>query len=213
VVSGGADSVGGLVGSNQGNIDTSHVSDTSVTGATAQVGGLAGWNGGSITNSYVNFGSRGYALGATDVGGLVGVNDYGGSISDCSVSGGWVSGYSNYDGLVGWNAGSVSNSFVFGTLAILRTDVTPAATQEVVSALATAGDQSTISILLQDIQQNDQVSDQTSGGDAGQFGSSNSESQTGNDNAKTTKDSDKSNSAGKQKKAKKKQVQCLKQMT
>ncbi|MDO8262573.1 MAG: GLUG motif-containing protein [Gallionella sp.] len=99
------DSVGGLVGWNDGNISNSYVSNGNVTGATS-VGGLAGWNTGIISNSYVN---NGNVNGTWNVGGLVGNNSD--TISDSYASGS-VTGNNNVGGLAGVSNGSISNSYV-----------------------------------------------------------------------------------------------------
>jgi len=78
-VTGESDYVGGLVGANEGNISNSY-STGNVTGK-SEVGGLVGYNPeGNISNSY----STGNVTGESDsmVGGLVGFNDMGGSVSD-----------------------------------------------------------------------------------------------------------------------------------
>ncbi|MFA5371943.1 MAG: MBG domain-containing protein [Sideroxydans sp.] len=140
----GDNQVGGLAGSNYGNIDNVSVGIDPVNGITAavgQVGGLVGYNVGAstftgtgtnyqqvftgiISNSFVSDGS--VSSTGNDVGGLVGWNDRGG-IQGGSVTSTSVSGASNVGGLVGLNqavtysAGSypngfISNSFVSGGL-------------------------------------------------------------------------------------------------
>ena len=96
--------VGGLVGSNNGNgsVMSSYVTGT-VIGTGVHVGGLVGYNNGDITNSY----AMGAVTGDRFVGGLVGEN--GGSITN-SYATGAVTGNSNVGGLVGSNRGSVTNS-------------------------------------------------------------------------------------------------------
>jgi hypothetical protein len=97
--------VGGLVGLNEGIVSNSY-STSSTSGSDHQVGGLVGGNGGTVDNSY----STGNVAGNWSVGGLVGAN--GGTVSN-SYSTGNVTGNSSVGGLVGYNAleGSVSNSF------------------------------------------------------------------------------------------------------
>ena len=96
--------VGGLVGSNEGNVRTSY-STSSVIGNSA-VGGLVGadWYGG-LTTSY----STGNVVGFELVGGLVGIIQ--GSYVADSYSSGSVTGEENVGGLVGgrWET-AVSNS-------------------------------------------------------------------------------------------------------
>ena len=75
-----------------------------VTGIT-RVGGLIGLNGDTVSNSY----SAGSVVGNSDVGGLLGCNNYGtvsSSYSTCNVSGD-----ENVGGPVGANEGIVSDSF------------------------------------------------------------------------------------------------------
>jgi hypothetical protein len=97
--------IGGLAGFNANMISNCHatgsVAETG-TGSSGNAGGLAGYNAGTITQCY----ATGAASGAgSDVGGLVGYNNYG-TISDCyatgaaSQAGSYMAG-----GLVGWNVG------------------------------------------------------------------------------------------------------------
>ena len=77
-------------------------------GSGDNIGSLVGWLGeGTITNCYVQGGS---VTGDWRVGGLVGDNSYGGTITNCyatgSVSGGWAVG-----GLVGYNRGTITNCY------------------------------------------------------------------------------------------------------
>jgi hypothetical protein len=105
VVSGTANSVGGLVGSNAGNV-TQCYSSCAVSGP-SQVGGLVGWNGdGTVANCY----STGAVSGTGDsVGWLVGENCS--MVSQC-YSAGLVSSAENAGGLVGksWSDSVVSHS-------------------------------------------------------------------------------------------------------
>ena len=102
----GYDSVGGLVGWNNGGTIQNSYATGSVNGYDS-VGGLVGWNnGGTIQNSYVT----GSVSGDDYVGGLVGFN-YKGTIQNSYVTGS-VNGYSYVGGLVGWNnGGTINNSF------------------------------------------------------------------------------------------------------
>lgn len=109
----GADYVGGLVGYNDnagGNISTSYAAGN-VTGSGDFVGGLVGDNsGGVITDSY----ATGAVAGGNYVGGLVGSHDYDGSaigIKNTYASGAVTGSGSEVGGLVGYNGGTVSNSF------------------------------------------------------------------------------------------------------
>ena len=99
----GDQDVGGLVGSNSGNVHKSY-STGSVTG-NSTIGGLVGLNNGVVENSY----STGSVTGNSIIGGLVGLN-LGYAIN--SYSTGSVTGNSTIGGLVGWNwDGTASNSF------------------------------------------------------------------------------------------------------
>ncbi len=109
--------IGGLVGSNSGSISNSYATGSaSGTGSTSSyVGGLAGYNTGSITNSYAATSVSGNG----EVGGLVGFNDSSGSISNSYATGGVTgTGNNNNDigGLVGYNPGSISNSYAAGSV-------------------------------------------------------------------------------------------------
>jgi hypothetical protein len=106
--------VGGLVGTNHGDITASYSTGT-VTGTGYSVGGLAGNNcyGGVVDECY----STGAVSGSSSVGGLVGGNwskdwgTLGGSVTNCYSSGA-VSGDQYVGGLVGENGqGDVSKCF------------------------------------------------------------------------------------------------------
>ena len=108
-VNGGDDSVGGLVGWNNGNIANSYAVG-SVNGASDYVGGLVGWNfAGNIANSYAIGSIAGWGW---YVGGLVGWN-FAGSITS-SYAAGPVDGSGNVGGLVGRNDGNIANSYATG---------------------------------------------------------------------------------------------------
>jgi len=142
-VTGGAGATGGLVGWNEGGVDMSY-STGAITGRHQDVGGLAGGNVGSIASSYstgtvagrFNVGglvgtngswytqqggsvSNCYSTGAVtgtdrEAGGLVGCNESNGSIR-ISYSTGPVSGATEVGGLVGINAGTVTNCYAAGS--------------------------------------------------------------------------------------------------
>ena len=95
---------GGLVGRNNGNITTSYSTGT-VNGRSGKIGGLVGWNHGVITNSY----SLNSVSGGTNVGGLVGENEFN-AIIHASFSTGVVNGNKDVGGFVGYNRGSVTSS-------------------------------------------------------------------------------------------------------
>ena len=106
----GENYVGGIVGRNENSstITTSY-STGSVSGLT-DIGGLAGYNyAATVTNSYSMVSVSG-VRGANIVGGLVGYNDNGSTISN-SYSTGSVSGTTNVGGLVGFSNATVSSSF------------------------------------------------------------------------------------------------------
>jgi uncharacterized repeat protein (TIGR02543 family) len=104
----GKDTVGGLVGWNEGIVSNSYANGN-VTGKVygVEIGGLAGANSGNVSNSYAN----GSVIGGSHVGGLVGRNY--GTVSD-SYATGSVTGDNAacVGGLVGvTEGGTVSNSF------------------------------------------------------------------------------------------------------
>jgi len=95
--------VGGLVGSNSGNVSNSYSSGNVVGYSNA--GGLVGDNSGTVNNSY----STGTVIGYSGVGGLVGAN---GASSNGIVSNSYSTGRVTGGGLVGVNDyGTVINSF------------------------------------------------------------------------------------------------------
>ena len=73
------------------------------------VGSLVGDNRGTISNCYVDGGSVMGNTGASHVGGLVGISYYG-KIIDCHFTGS-ISGYISVGGLVGYNQGTITNSY------------------------------------------------------------------------------------------------------
>ena len=106
-VIGTGEGIGGLAGSNKGQIASSYIAGT-VTGD-GIVGGLVGTNLGRITASS----STADVAGILTVGGLSGVNfanPYGGKITT-SCSSGTVSGQRNIGGLVGANQGRAEDCF------------------------------------------------------------------------------------------------------
>jgi hypothetical protein len=103
----GYDSVGGLVGQNEGSVRNCYAYGK-VTGD-LDVGNLIGVNGGSVSNSY----SSGSVTGRDDVGGLVGKNE--GTVSN-SICIGAANGNDFIGNLVGVNGGTVSNSYTGGTV-------------------------------------------------------------------------------------------------
>ena len=119
--------IGGLVGANYGYIEnSSSYSELKQTGASAYIGGLVGINYGLIKSSsstgLISIDNPDSEIGYYDsaAGGLVGVNGYGGSITDSysftstSIRGG-VGTYA-IGGLVGQNEGSIEKSYSAGTI-------------------------------------------------------------------------------------------------
>ncbi|HXP95854.1 MAG TPA: filamentous hemagglutinin N-terminal domain-containing protein, partial [Telmatospirillum sp.] len=109
VVGAVTNATGGLVGKNMGTILNSTVTGLSMTGG-QHVGGLAGYNGGTITGSYAT-GTINASQGWD--GGLVGENQGTITGSNASVA---ITGASNVGGLVGINGGRISTSFSTGTV-------------------------------------------------------------------------------------------------
>jgi filamentous hemagglutinin family protein len=106
--------VGGLVGANFGGTIGNSYSTATVTGY-GEVGGLVGYNvAGTITNSY----AAGNVSGIEYVGGLAGFNNYFTTINKSYATGNvsGLSGSTNVGGLVGWNEGTVSNSYATGSV-------------------------------------------------------------------------------------------------
>jgi filamentous hemagglutinin family protein len=104
----GSDSVGGLVGYNDGGGIFNSYSSGNVSGS-ANVGGLVGFNERTISNSY----ATGGVSGNFDVGGLAGVNL--GTINYSHATGN-VSGTTSVGGLVGEDPEIITNSFATGTV-------------------------------------------------------------------------------------------------
>ena len=98
--------VGGLVGVNLGTIEDSNTAGE-VIGTGASVGGLVGLNTGTIANSYSS--TNVTDSGRSTIGGLVGLNSDG--VIRSSFSAGDVSDVGNTGGFVGFNTGTISNSF------------------------------------------------------------------------------------------------------
>ena len=119
----GGQRVGGLAGSNGGRISNSYVVNTNADRIEAEiyVGGLVGENAGSIVNSYAIgnvTGSGGVGVvGRSDgaVGGLVGFNYSGGTISNSRTTS-TVVGHEDVGGLVGYNNGRITGSHAIGSV-------------------------------------------------------------------------------------------------
>ena len=105
--------IGGLVGTNQRGINNSYATSAADgrAGGLGEIGGLVGRNEGSITNSY----ATGAVTGDQRAGGLVGLNSLSGSITN-SYATGAVRGTSGIGGLVGSNSGSATNSYATGSV-------------------------------------------------------------------------------------------------
>ena len=113
----GLSSVGGLVANNAGLILNSYVSGSAQISGNNSIGGLVGWNvnGGRIIDSHADAEVIGVvaALGASQLGGLVGFNQ--GTIND-SYAAGDITGEDNGNvgGLVGVNEQIIINSYATG---------------------------------------------------------------------------------------------------
>ncbi len=104
--------IGGLIGSNNGNISDSYTTGK-VTGYgydAGGAGGLAGTSSGDITNCY----ATGEIIGYLHTGGLVGQNG-GGNITNCYATGD-VTSNTNTGGLVGhiFSSGGITNCYATG---------------------------------------------------------------------------------------------------
>jgi hypothetical protein len=106
----GVSSVGGLVAGSRGPITNCYAIGT-VSGSD-HVGGLMGQNGSAITGCY----AIGTVIGSFDsVGGLIGLNDYSGTITSCYATGA-VSGNDSVGGLVGTNNHSITSCYATGAV-------------------------------------------------------------------------------------------------
>ena len=112
-VTGTGNSVGGLVGWNNGPISDSHARG-SVQGL-HQSGGLVGWNSSSITDSSASGDVGDAASLGQSFGGLVGQNK-GGMIRGSSATGDVTSTKSDIGGLVGRNEGTITESAASGAV-------------------------------------------------------------------------------------------------
>ena len=114
----GSSYVGGLAGTNRGTITNSDASGSvSASGnvnGSSYVGGLVGDNYGSIGNSHF---SGGVVTGASDnVGGLVGYNEWSGTINSGSSASATVLGVNYVGGLAGYNDGTINDGHASGTV-------------------------------------------------------------------------------------------------
>ena len=106
---------GGLVGINEpsGLVANSSSSARIVVGAgSSDIGGLVGQNYGSIVASYVTInGSLSAGANSRNIGGLVGANLKDGAIDKSYALDSSVAGYANVGELIGYNAGTITNSY------------------------------------------------------------------------------------------------------
>ena len=107
----GFDTIGGLVATNTGEIDSSHAHGK--INGDSSLGGLVGSNSGAIRSSS----GSGELKGTSSVGGLVGRNlgDIVGSYASSNVNG-----HSQVGGLSGMNTGTIAASFAVGTVGSLQ---------------------------------------------------------------------------------------------
>ena len=132
----GGQTIGGLVGehSTGGTVSNSWASGA-VTAHQYAVGGLVGWNKALISASY----ATGAVTGASTsqlVGGLVGLNNSGGTII-ASYTHGAVEGHEKIGGLVGQTAGTVRASYATG--AVTGVDKTDPDTMETITSQLVGG--------------------------------------------------------------------------
>ncbi|MBN1531117.1 MAG: hypothetical protein JXA20_00505 [Spirochaetes bacterium] len=102
--------VGGLVGDNFGTVSGSFATGD-VIGSGNNVGGLLGRNIGTVSGSF----TTGDVSGVNHVGGLVGDQSNGCSLTNCYAKG-KVSGTQWVGGLLGGSYGTISNCYVLGTV-------------------------------------------------------------------------------------------------
>ena len=116
VIAGSASSyIGGLVGDNSGPVSDSFSSSAVTAGAGSfYVGGLAGYSNDSISNVHAT--GTVLAIGSSDVGGVVGFNDTGSSLSNAYGTGSVTAGGTSFNigGLVGLNRTSITSSYNTG---------------------------------------------------------------------------------------------------
>lgn len=108
----GAISVGGLVGAHEsGSISNSH-SSGNVTGSDNFTGDLVGWSAANIADSY----AAGTVKGVKNVGGLLGYNTNTGILANSYSTSSVTGSDNNTGGLVGYNAGNVSDTYANSTV-------------------------------------------------------------------------------------------------
>jgi filamentous hemagglutinin family protein len=111
----GTGNVGGLVGENEGPISNSYATG-GVSSSGNSVGGLVGYNdGGAVNSSYAKGNVTGTGT-AEFIGGLVGQNGNSNTVSSSYATGNVTGSANNVGGLVGANNGAVSNSYATGSV-------------------------------------------------------------------------------------------------
>ncbi len=105
--------VGGLVGFSEGSVSNSSASG--LVSGQSQVGGLVGSSGGSVSDSSAAGSVLGTGGFSDNIGGLVGRNGVGASVSR-SRAASTVTGNDHVGGLVGLSEGSVSDSYATGSV-------------------------------------------------------------------------------------------------
>ena len=109
----GTGQAGGFAGANSGTIsDVSSTNAVSIGGAVQDVGGIVGLNSGLLQNSRAL--NAVTAAGATNVGGAVGYNAVGGTVTTTYAANA-VAGLDNTGGLIGRNAATVSVAYASGS--------------------------------------------------------------------------------------------------
>jgi len=106
----GRSSVGGIAGSNRGEIENA-TSHANITGSSNAVGGLAGVNEGVVYSSR----ATGNVTGVNTVGGLIGSNIRG-TVNNSYATGNVVGSGRYIGGLIGHNTGTVSNGRASGSV-------------------------------------------------------------------------------------------------
>lgn len=127
------ENIGGLLGNNSGTLTAGYNTGVVDAGQSSNVGGIAGTNSGKLdqvfnsvvtvtkTETGATYTDGGVISGASNVGGIVGSNAAGGTLSN-AYSTTAVAGNNNVANIVGSNAGQVSN--IYGYAANRNTNVT-----------------------------------------------------------------------------------------
>lgn len=127
------ENIGGLLGNNSGTLTAGYNTGVVKAGQSSNVGGIAGTNSGKLdqvfnsvvtvtkTETGATYTDGGVISGASNVGGIVGSNAAGGTLSN-AYSTTAVAGNNNVANIVGSNAGQVSN--IYGYAANRNTNVT-----------------------------------------------------------------------------------------